>query len=76
MGVGRKPSSPPTRESCCDLILDYVPAIPTDDFDGKNLRYAPEKKLLYSVSTNGKDDGGAETDACKHEPDWVFPIAF
>lgn len=59
-----------------ELVPQFLPALPMDDFDGKNLRYAPEKKLLYSVSTNGKDDGGTETEARKHEPDWVFPIGF
>jgi hypothetical protein len=59
-----------------ELVPQFLPALPVDDFDGKPLRYHAEKKLLYSVGKDGKDDGGTETDARKHEPDWVFPIAF
>jgi len=32
--------------------------VPTDDFDGQPLRYSRERKIVYSVGRNLKDDGG------------------
>jgi len=41
-----------------ELVLEYLAAVPLDDFDGKPLRYSPEKKILYSVGKDLKDVGG------------------
>jgi hypothetical protein len=41
-----------------ELVPDYLDAVPLDDFDGKPLRYSREKKILYSVGEDLKDDGG------------------
>ncbi|HEY2785407.1 MAG TPA: hypothetical protein VGJ05_10565 [Fimbriiglobus sp.] len=43
-----------------ELAPKYLPSVPDDLFSGKPLIYKPDEKgyLLYSVGTNGKDDGG------------------
>ncbi len=48
---------PPNLEA---LVPAYLPALPRDEFDGKLLRYRPEKTgyLLYSVGLNGTDENG------------------
>ena len=40
------------------LVPDHLDAVPLDDFDGKPIRYSREKKILYSVGEDLKDDGG------------------
>jgi len=42
-----------------ELVPEYLAAVPLDDFDGKPLRYSPEKKILYSVGKDLKDEGGS-----------------
>ena len=42
-----------------ELVPEYLAAVPLDDFDGKPLRYSPEKKILYSVGKGLKDVGGS-----------------
>jgi hypothetical protein len=59
-----------------ELVPQFLPTLPMDDFDGKPLRYDRDRKILYSVSTNCQDDGGVQKDSRKPEPDWVFPIPF
>jgi hypothetical protein len=59
-----------------ELVPQFLPAMPVDDFDGQPLRYDRDRKILYSVSTDCQDDGGVQPDPRKSEPDWVFPIPF
>jgi hypothetical protein len=40
------------------LVPEFLEAVPVDDFDGQPLRYSAEKKIVYSVGKNLKDDGG------------------
>lgn len=43
------------------LVPEFLLSIPLDPVDGKPLRYHPNTDgtyLLYSIGTNGKDDGG------------------
>ena len=43
------------------LAPQFIPAIPTDLFDGQPLRYKRDSKggyQIYSIGWNGKDDGG------------------
>lgn len=61
-------------ETLGELVPEFLPAVPLDDYDGKPLRYRPQERLLYSVGSDRKDDGGVETDARKHTPDFVFPF--
>ena len=43
------------------LVPEFLDAVPADDFDGQPLRYAPNRKIVYSVGANLKDDGGNES---------------
>lgn len=48
-----------------DLVPGFLPAIPTDSFDGQPLRMiASEGEIvIYSVGDDGQDDGGVENSA-------------
>jgi len=41
------------------LVPKYLPAIPTDPYDGKPFRYVPAKAIVYSVGKDLKDSGGS-----------------
>ena len=62
------------------LVPEFLDEVPSDDFDGKPLRYSADKKIVYSVGKNLKDDGGegpsfyASTYAKRL--DLVFPFDF
>jgi hypothetical protein len=45
-----------------ELILEFLPAVLVDPFDGKPLRYRVQPKgyVIYSVGGDGHDDGGRE----------------
>ena len=43
------------------LVPEFLDEVPVDDFDGQPLRYSAEKKIVYSVGQNLKDDGGDDT---------------
>jgi hypothetical protein len=43
------------------LVPEFLDEVPVDDFDGQPLRYSVEKKIVYSVGQNLKDDGGDDT---------------
>lgn len=47
------------------LVPDYLPQLPIDAFSGKPLIYKPsgEGYLLYSVGSNGQDNGGQKGDS-------------
>ncbi|MHB8652150.1 MAG: hypothetical protein ACYC8S_03375 [Minisyncoccota bacterium] len=66
-------SYPQTLEQ---LVPNYLPSVPIDPFDGKPLRYSPEKKIIYSVGKDGVDSGGSSGDDWKTMPDPTFPITF
>jgi hypothetical protein len=65
------------------LVPEYLPAAPRDPVDGLPLRYrrsADGGFVLYSVGTNGTDDGGdPDRDSARARPimsagrDWVWP---
>ena len=40
------------------LVPTYLAAVPLDPFDGKELRYVPEQRYVYSVGNNFTDEGG------------------
>jgi len=58
------------------LVPEFLPEVPSDDFDGQPLRFDPVEKRVYSVSTDGKDDEGVESDTQKHLPDYAFQVEF
>jgi hypothetical protein len=64
---------PPTLET---LVPEYLDSVPVDDFDGQDMRYSPERKIVYSVSKNLTDDDGTMTNKAKTEPDQVFTLSF
>jgi hypothetical protein len=43
------------------LVPEFLDEVPVDDFDGQPLRYSSERKIVYSVGQNLKDDGGDDT---------------
>jgi hypothetical protein len=43
------------------LVPEFLDAVPMDDFDGQPLRYSPDRKIVYSVGQNLKDDGGNDS---------------
>jgi hypothetical protein len=49
-------------QSLDELAPRFLPAVPTDPFDGQPLRYRRLAKgyLIYSVGQDGQDDGGRE----------------
>jgi len=51
------------------LVPEFLGKVPTDDFDGQPLRYSAERKIVYSVGKNLKDDGGDDSrDHPSHQP--------
>jgi hypothetical protein len=45
-------------KSLSELVPEFFPQVPIDDFDGNPFRYSPDKKLIYSVGPDLKDLGG------------------
>ena len=45
-----------------ELVPRYLKQVPTDAFDGKPIRYSAERRILYSVGEDLRDDGGSELD--------------
>jgi hypothetical protein len=56
------------------LTPDFIEAVPLDDFDGQPLRYLPERRLIYSIGENLRDDQGEAKDAQDHRLDYPFPL--
>ncbi|MDO8529140.1 MAG: hypothetical protein Q7S18_00530 [bacterium] len=52
-------------DSLDNLIPKYIPEIPQDPFDGKTIKYSPEKKIIYSTGKDLIDNGGSIS-----ESDW------
>jgi len=62
------------------LVPEFLSEVPVDAFDGKPLRYSAERKVVYSVGKNLKDDGGEDRgqdvpEAQRHL-DYVFKFDF
>jgi hypothetical protein len=60
-----------------DLVPDYLPAIPTDPFDGQplRLRHAGDEILIYSIGLDGKDDNASNPPDNSREPDIVVRLS-
>ena len=62
------------------LVPEFLEAVPVDDFDGQPLHYSAERKIVYSVGKNLKDDGGddrnSEADSSKNHLDLVYRFDF
>lgn len=59
-----------------ELVPKYLGVVPTDPFDGKQIKYSSEKKIVYSVGEDKQDDGGIMSDDGKKTPDIVYSIGF
>lgn len=62
--------------SLSELVPEFFPQVPTDDFDGKPFRYLPDKKLIYSVGPDLKDSGGEARRNNSDSYDLPFKIEF
>jgi hypothetical protein len=63
------------------LVPEFLAEVPVDDFDGQPLRYSAEKKIVYSVGKNLKDDGGddrgpEESNSSQRHLDLVYKFDF
>ena len=62
------------------LVPEFLEVVPVDDFDGQPLRYSVEKKIVYSVGKNLKDDGGDDRnsgdDWNQHHLDLAYKFDF
>jgi hypothetical protein len=49
-------------EDLKELVPAYLPAVPRDPFDGREMRYRrlPDGAIVYSVGPDGRDNGGAQ----------------
>lgn len=63
-------------DSLEELVPEYILELPKDPFDKEVVRYSPEKKIIYSVGPNGKDEGGSEGEKIEKMPDPTFKIEF
>jgi hypothetical protein len=61
-------------DSLSELVPEFFPAVPLDDFDGKPFRYLPEKKIIYSVGPCLRDVGGKERDYSEYSKDYNLPF--
>jgi len=59
-----------------DLVPDFLPEVPEDPFDGKQLRYVVRngELLIYSIGRNRIDNGGDEGDEDDMPPDVVLRL--
>ena len=48
------------RHGTVDVVA--VEAVPLDPFDGQPLRYSKERRIIWSVGENLRDDGGSKMD--------------
>ncbi|MBC8871137.1 MAG: hypothetical protein H8E44_17055 [Planctomycetes bacterium] len=54
------------------LVPDFLPAVPTDPYDGKPIRYVvkEDEYLIYCIGRDDVDDGGQG----EYDPDVVFKV--
>lgn len=65
-----------------DLVPGFIEAVPADPFDGQPLRYSRERRIIWAVGENLRDDGGskmdsrtnAETENPRHMLDYVIAV--
>ncbi|MEI6211634.1 MAG: hypothetical protein WCR06_08405 [bacterium] len=65
-----------------DLVPGFIEAVPADPFDGQPLRYSSERRIIWAVGENLRDDGGskrdsrtnAETENSRHMLDYVIAV--
>jgi hypothetical protein len=52
---GARGTLPPSLDK---LVPEYLSQVPADGFDGAPIRYSKERRLVYSIGTDGLDAGG------------------
>lgn len=63
-------------ESLSDLVPQFFPQVPLDDFNGKPFGYLPDKKIIYSVGPCLKDLEGKERKRESGDYNLPFKIRF
>lgn len=62
------------------LVPEFLDEVPVDNFDGQPLRYSADRKIVYSVGKNLKDDGGddrgQEAESSQRHLDLVYKFDF
>ena len=63
-------------QSIDELVPDLLPERPLDPFSGRDLvfRAEPQRIVIYSLGSNGVDDGGIDGGAAKNDIVVEFPI--
>ncbi len=62
--------------SLSELVPGYFSEVPKDPFDGKPIKYSPDKKVIYSVGPGLMDLGGSEGDDWRRMENPTFKIEF
>jgi hypothetical protein len=62
--------------SLSELVPEFFPEVPMDNFDGKPFRYRPDKKLIYSVGPDLRDSDGDGRRNYSEDYDLPFAIEF
>ena len=57
-----------------ELVPEFLPSIPLDDFDGKPLRYSRERRLIWSVGRDLIDSSGSNSSPKVRSDDLLFEI--
>ena len=58
------------------LVPAFLDEVPLDNFDGQPLRYSREKRLVWSVGTDLRDNGGVAQDAEGNRLDDAFELGW
>lgn len=62
-------------ETLGELVPQFIDEVPADGFDGKPLRYSRERRLVWSVGRDGKDDGGIlRIPGTNKDGDQLYPL--
>lgn len=59
-----------------ELVPKYIKQVPLDAFDGKQLRYSKQKRVIYSVGEDLKDSGGPTFEDLKTKYKRDKPLRF
>lgn len=62
--------------SLSELVPQFLPQVPLDDFDREPFRYLPDKKIIYSIGPSLKDFGGRERRGDSKDYNLPFKISF
>lgn len=63
-------------QTLTDLVPLYLSSVPIDPYDGESIKYSIDKKIVYSVGSDGQDSGGSTGDDISTMQDPTFVINF